>query len=220
MQAQLIPTPAPDPRLSWSTIAIQFGVALVLCAPALLHLGVALPGAPGMSDLPGTVNYHWLVSEVGLGGLFQSQQLMYPAMVDRIVLDGVPLDALASMPFTALFGWPGGFTVFCFACFLALGLAHALLARAWWGSPTAAAVAGVVAQCSPFLIQELTGGRLTQIFGAIFLPLTLYFLLSSMTRSCAKTGLLAGMCMGLGTLAYWYYGVFFGLVVLTVWVRV
>jgi hypothetical protein len=216
MPAQLIPTLTSDRRLSGSTMAIQLGVALVLCAPALLHLGVALPGAPGMSDLPGTVNYHWLVSEVGPAGLIESQQLMYPAVVDRLVLDGFPLDALASMPFTALFGWPAGFTVFCFACFLALGLAHALLARAWWGSPAAAAVAGVVAQCSPFLIQELTGGRLTQIFGAIFLPLILYFLLSSVARNCAKTGLLAGICMGLGTLAYWYYGVFFGLVALTV----
>ena len=89
----------------------QAAIATLLMAPALLHLGSALPGRPGLADLPGTVNFHWLIQEHGLQSAGRSSMLMFPAQLDRILLDGVPLDAFASWPFTALFGWPGGFTV-------------------------------------------------------------------------------------------------------------
>ena len=205
--------PSPEHRLciSRETCAIQVLVALLLCAPVLFNLSLALPGTPGFADLAGTVNYHWQVHQDGLFGVAESQMLMYPTVVDRIVLDGFPLDALASAPFAWLLGWRGGFSVFTFACLLSLGCASAWLAKNWWGSPVASAVAGVVAQCNPFLLRELVDGRSTQLFGAIFLPLMLVFLLRGLTLQCLRSSALAGLMLGLGTLAYWYYGVFFGL---------
>jgi hypothetical protein len=196
-------------KLSPVTVAIQAVVSLVICAPALFHFGLALPGASGGADLPGTVNLHWLVAKDGLAGLTRSTALMYPAEIDRIVLDGFPLDGLISWPFTAVLGWPGGFTVFVALCLFSMGCASAWMAKIWWSSPVAAAVAGLVAQCNPFLIREIADGRVTQLFGAIFLPLTLVFLWRCIKSTSPKHAVIAGLMMGLGTLAYWYYGVFF-----------
>jgi len=186
-------------------------VAGLLMAPALLYPGTALPGQAGMADLPGTVNFHWLVHTQTFSELSHSNMLMYPSSMDRLLLDGMPLDALASWPFTAILGWPGGFTIFQWLSFAALGVASAWLARGWWGHATAAAVAGVVAQTQPYLIGELVNGRPTQVFGAIFLPLCLGYALRALAHHKGRDAWMAGICWGLGTLSYWYYGAFFGL---------
>ncbi len=185
-------------------------MATVLLAPALAHPDTALPGKPGMADLPGTVNFHWLVHTQTFQELRQSSMLMYPSEMDRLLLDGMPLDALASWPFTAILGWPAGFTVFQWVTFVTLGIVSAWLARGWWSHAGAAAVAGVVAQTQPYLIRELMNGRPTQVFGAIFLPLCIGFTLRALTHHRTKDAVLAGLAWGLGTLAYWYYGAFFG----------
>ncbi len=209
MAQALLPIPEPSVRLGRLSMAVQVVLATVLCAPALFNLGVAIPGRPGLADLPGTVNYHWLVQTMGLAGAADSSMLMYPTVVDRIVIDGFPLDALVSTPLTTVFGWPAGFTLFIWFSFLALGLAHAWMAKTWWGSEAAAVIGGVVAQCSPFLIREVMDGRPTQLFGAIFLPLALALLLRALALNRPRSGFLAGVMVGLGALSYWYYGVFF-----------
>jgi hypothetical protein len=193
---------------------IQLLTSIVVLAPALVHLGVALPGQPGLADLPGTVNYHWLIHSQGLGGAASSSLMMFPAETNRLILDGIPLDALASMPFTALFGWPNGFTLFVWMCLFALGLSTSWLAQQWWNSFPAAVCAGVVAQCHPFLIREVLDGRPTQLFGAIFLPLCLGFAIRSAHTRSMRTALTAGLFWGLGALSYWIYGAFFGLALL------
>lgn len=185
-------------------------VATIVVGPALMYASIALPGQPGMADLPGTVNYHWLIQSQGIASATESSLLMHPALLNRFVLDGAPLDALASWPFTALLGWPGGFTAFVWASLLALGMATAWLAHGWWGTPMAAAVAGVVAQTHPFLIRELSFGRPTQVFGALFLPLAMGFAFKSLNSGRRIDGYAAGIAWGLGTLSYWFYGVYFG----------
>ena len=96
MDRHTLPVPEPRVRLERISVAVQVVLATVLCAPALFNLGVAIPGRPGLADLPGTVNYHWLVQTMGLSGASGSTMLMYPTTVDRIVIDGFPLDALVS----------------------------------------------------------------------------------------------------------------------------
>ena len=211
MARQYLPVPDPSVRLDRFSVAAQIVLATLLCAPALFNLGVAIPGRPGLADLPGTVNYHWLVQTMGLSGASGSSMLMYPTTVDRIVIDGFPLDALVSSPFTAVLGWPAGFSIFVWLSFCALGLAHAWMAKTWWKSEYAALIGGVVAQCSPFLIREVVDGRPTQLFGAIFLPLALTFLLRGVMLDRHRSSAIAGVMIGLGALSYWYYGVFFAL---------
>jgi len=213
MAKNLLPPWTQTQRLERWVVGIQIAVATLLLAPALVHPGNALPGKPGLADLPGTVNFHWLVHTHSFSELRQSSMLMYPSQMDRLLLDGMPLDALASWPFVAALGWPAGFTVFQWASFVALGVASAWLARGWWGHAGAAAIAGVVAQTQPYLIRELINGRPTQVFGAIFLPICIGFTLRALNQKRTQDALLAGFSWGLGTLAYWYYGAFFGLCV-------
>ena len=198
-------------RLEWWVILVQLVVASIILAPALVHPGTALPGQSGMADLPGTVNFHWLVHTQSFSELRQSTMLMYPSEMDRLLLDGMPLDALVSWPFTSILGWPAGFSIFQWVSMAALGIGSAWLARGWWGNAGAAAIAGVVAQTQPFLIRELVNGRPTQVFGAIFLPLCLGYALRAFSNHSKKDALLAGLFWGLGTLSYWYYGAFFAL---------
>lgn len=201
----------PNAAMPRWVLAVQFAVAAVVLGPALVHLGVALPGQAGLADLPGTVNFHWLIQTHGVGAATESSMMMHPSTLNRIVLDGIPLDALASWPLTAALGWPTGFTVFVWLSFAALGTATAWLSRMWWGSSIAAAAAGVVAQTHPFLVRELVYGRPTQVFGAIFLPLALGLMLRRLADSERRySGLFAGVAWGLGTLSYWFYGAYFG----------
>jgi hypothetical protein len=211
MAETLLPPWTNPKRVERWVIGVQIAVATLILAPALVHPGSALPGKAGLADLPGTINFHWLVHTQSFAELRQSNMLMYPSQMDRLLLDGMPLDALASWPFVAALGWPAGFTIFQWLCFIGLGVASAWMARGWWGHAGAAAIAGVVAQTQPFLIRELINGRPTQVFGAIFLPLCLGFVVRALAQPTNRNAILAGVCWGLGTLSYWYYGAFFGL---------
>jgi len=193
--------------------SLQVLVAFVVLGPIWHGLDTALPGLSGLADLPGTVNLHWLVHERGLLGAGHTRMLMFPMTVDRIVIDGFPLDALASWPFLAKLGWPAGFNVFLTVCFVLLGCASAWLAQGWFGDARAALVAGVVAQCSPFLLREVAYGRPTQVFGAIFLPLSLGLMHRAIVTERTLPALGAGVAVGLGALAYWFYGFFFALAI-------
>ncbi len=213
MSRPLLPVPRAREGLSKMTVGLQVLAALVLMWPVLQRIQTHVPGKSGLADLPGTLNLHWLVHEVGISGVTHTRMLMYPSTVDRVVIDGFPLDALLSWPFLAIFGWPAGFTVFIAVAMVALGCATAWLAQCWWGDERAAFVAGVVAQASPFLTREMLQGRPTQLVGAIFLPLGIGLLLRSLTRGSARDAGLGGGAIGLGALCYWYYGAFFAIAV-------
>ena len=208
MARELLPSPREDTRLERATIVAQVLISVVLCAPFLMHLRVALPGQPGLADLPGTVNYHWLIERFGLFDATESRMLMFPSQVNRLVIDGFPLDALITAPLSKVLGWPAGFSVAVWLSFLCLGLAHAWLGKVWWGSERAALVGGVLAQLSPYLVREVVDGRPTQLFGAIFLPLAIGLCLRAVHSRPARLGLLSGGMVGLSALSYWYYGVF------------
>jgi len=200
-------------RPPWWVVLTQLVVAVVILGPVWHAPGAVLPGISGLADLPGTVNMHWLVHERGLLGAAHSRLLMFPMTVDRLVIDGFPLDALASGPFINELGWPLGFNVFITTCLALVGCATAWLAQSWWGDARAAVVAGVMAQCNPFLLRELAYGRPTQIFGAIFLPIALLLMHRAIMTERVWPALGAGVAVGLGALSYWFYGFFFALAV-------
>ncbi len=205
-----VTAPAPTHEALGALVAVQFALATLLLGPALVHFGVAVPGQAGMADLPGTVNFHWLIQSQGMTAAMESSLLMHPASLNRIILDGMPIDAWASWPFTAALGWPAGFTLFVWLCFALLGSTTAWMARAWWDSMPAGVVAGVVAQTHPFLIREVLYGRPTQVFGAIFLPLALGLIIRRLSTGGSRWhGIAAGVAWGVGTLSYWFYGAYF-----------
>lgn len=201
---------------SWVFLGLLLTAWLVLL-PASAKPWELIPGDGATPDLQGTAQYHWLTHERGLVGVSSSRMQMYPATVDRLAFSGVPLDGLASWPFVKALGWPAGFTVFWVVVLWGLGVAYAWLAGAWWGSPVAAFVGGVLAQTSAPLLRELHYGRPTQVFAAIFFPLALGWFARALTSNSHKDALCAGFALALCALSYWFFGFFCALAMLVIW---
>lgn len=185
--------------------------AVLLLYPLSLAPGRWIAGMGELPDGPGTMNYHWLVHTRGLLASTWSRMLGYPAGIDRIVVDGFPLDALASEPFCALLGWPLGFNVYLVALLWLLGIAVAWLAARWWRSTAAALVAGATMQSAGIVCVEIAEGRSTQVFGALFLIAAVGLTVQGLERRRTLPMLLAGACWGLGALSYWFMGWFVAL---------
>lgn len=208
----LVPRLGPSP----SGAALAYVPALLLSAMLLLYPLSIVPGRwlAGMGELPdgpGTLNYHWLVHGRGLLASSWSRMLAYPAGVDRLVVDGFPLDALASQPFCALLGWPLGFNVYLVMLLWLLGVGIAWLAARWWRSSAAALVAGATMQSAGIISLEIAEGRSTQVFAALFLVAAVGLTVQGLERRRALPMVLAGVCWGLGALSYWFMGWFAGL---------
>jgi hypothetical protein len=210
-QVALLPRLGPQPAgAAWVALALLLS-AWVLLLPASASPFSSLPGDPDFPDVGGVVNYHWAVHTHGLVGITHSRLVGYPAIVDRLVLNGFPLDALASWPMVRLLGWPGGFTLYLVGTLWALGLSVAWLAGRWWRSPLAALAAGLVVQASGTVTHELQCGRSVHVFGFVFVPLALGLYLDAVRTGSARVGALAGLAAGASALAYWYFGFFVAL---------
>ena len=201
------------PGMRWVYLLLLLS-AFVVLLPGSATPWKSLPGSRGNLDAFHTPNFHWLVHREGLSGITASDTLFYPMKEDWILAAGFPLDALASWPFLALFGWPVGYMLFAMATIWGVGASMAWLAGRWWRSGAAALVGGVAAQTSLLMTYELNCGRLTQVFGAIGVPLTVGLLSMALLRKSWRHGLGAGLVMGLTALAYWYLGLFLALAAL------
>lgn len=207
----LVPRLGPMPaNARWVPLVLLVS-ALVVLSPASLSPLEWYVGNPAYPDAAGTVWFHWLVHEVGVGGLTHTRVQMFPLVIDMLVLNGFPLDALASAPFGWVFGWPAGYGVYQIAVIWALGGATAWLAGRWWRSAEAACVAGVACQCAAPILREMAFGRSTQAFGAIFVPLSFGFFALALVEQRRRDALLAGVFTACCALSYWYFGFFCGL---------
>lgn len=182
--------------------------AWILLLPASASPSSLLPGGAQHPDLPGTVNYFWLVEAHGPLAATHSRLLMYPAVVDRVLMQGFPLDALAAAPLLDLFGWPAGFVLFQVGALACAGVAMAWLGASWWRSTAAGVLAGFAWQSAGVFLRELEQGRPTHLFGAIFAPLAVGLFARALVEGRRRDALLAGACTAAAALAYWYWGVF------------
>jgi hypothetical protein len=212
----LLPRLGPLPVGMAKIAAALLVSAIILLLPASLPPFEHYPGYDDFPDLPGTVQNHWLLHTLGLVGMTHCRMQMYPATIDMVVLNGFPLDALASWPLAALLGWPAGFVVFNVLTLWAVGLSSAWLAGRWWGSAQAALVAGIAHQFAAPLLRELAYGRTTQVFGAIFAPLALGMLILAVTTTSRRRAAAAGVLLALSALTWWFSGFFYGLGLLCV----
>ncbi len=201
---RLGPLPA---GFAWAVPVLALA-AWVLLLPASASPAQLLPGGAMHPDLPGTVNYFWLVDTHGPLAATHSRLLMFPAVVDRVLMQGFPLDALAAAPLLALFGWPAGFVVFQVVALALAGLSMAWLGASWWRSTAAGIVAGFAWQSAGVFLRELEQGRPTHLFGAIFAPLAFGLFARALVEGRRRDALLAGACTAAAALAYWYWGVF------------
>jgi len=209
-QRPLLPRLGPG-ALRWWVVAGLLLSAWVLLLPSSASPWALLPGDGSFPDLPATVQYYWVLQERGFLALAHDRMLMYPGTFNTLAMRGFPLDGLASQPFLALFGWPAGFTLFQITSLWCAGLSMAWLAGRWWRSPLAALVAGLALQASGPLVREMSYGRPTQVFAAIFAPLAFGLLARALLERRDRDALGAGVLLGLSTLAYWFAGLFYGL---------
>jgi hypothetical protein len=198
----LLPILAPLPRRAF-VVFLALGVsAWILLCPANPRPG-GFPGDPELPYAPVTLNLHWQLHTRGFESLVADDLHGFPFRTDRIVTDGVPLDALASWPLCKAFGETTGMWLFALATVWGAGAAAAWLGMRWWGSLGAGLVAGVGFQVGESVLRELADGRSTQVFAAIFLPLTLGLAVDGAGRARAGSSVAAGLAAGLGTLASW-----------------
>lgn len=203
----LLPVPATRPRRAWLVLVALLVSAWVLMFPANGAPG-GFPGNPTLPYAPVTLNLHWQLHTRGLAGLAADDLHGFPMRTDRFVTDGVPLDAVASWPFTAVLGEATGMWAWALATLWAVGAAAAWLGMRWWGTLGAGLVAGIGFQVGEALLREVAAGRPTQAFAAIFLPLALGLGAEAArragtagARSGTAAALGAGVYAGLGTLA-------------------
>lgn len=181
-------------------------VGVLLLSAALLLLPHALrPGTiPGTTpDAAVTVNLHWQVQTHGLSSYIADDLHSFPRRTDRLVQDGLPLDAWASAPLCAVLGLPLGMWAYTLLLLWALGVSAAWLGGRWWGNSSAALVCGVAYQSAEALLVALGEGRSTVVFGAVFLPLTLGYSVLAARTGQLGAAVAAGVTAALASLAGW-----------------
>ena len=193
----------------WAVVTLLlFATAVVLLFPASLMPWSLFPGSPEISSQAHSANYHWLIHQEGLFGAVNSDLLLYPVEVNWLTKLGFPLDAIISYPFTLLFGWPAGYTLFILGSLWLGGVSMAWLAGRWWRSNAAALIAGVTLQCSCLISWELNSGKVAHIFGVIFIPLSIGYFCLAVSGQRWRPALKAGVCCGVAMLSFWFFGFF------------
>jgi hypothetical protein len=201
----LLPVLAPLPR-RWGLVLLALGVtAWLLLVPANARPGT-FPGDPDLPYAPVTLNLHWQLHGRGLAGLVADDLHGFPLRTDRVVTDGVPLDAFTSWPLTSAFGFATGMWAWLLLTVWAAGAAGAWLGMRWWGTLGAGLVTGVGFQVGEALLREIADGRPSQAFAALFLPLALGLGVDAARRGSVRAAAGAGVAVGLGTLASWGMG--------------
>lgn len=161
---------------------------------------------------PDCLSNHWLLvwvaEQLSSGGSLIHNERYYWPVGDAPVLAGNGGEGFLYLPFHLLFGWPVGVLWYSVAVLTLNGLAAYALARSAGGGRWASLLGTATMGFSPFLLQELSSGRFTQVSVAWLL-----FFLAAWLRLLEKPGagraLLAAALLAAASFFYWYYG-FFG----------
>ena len=181
-------------------------IALLAIAPALQAGHVVGDGV----DAYGTVWFYWWIQHCMTTGTDPSftDFFFYPLGKDIFAHTGNNfVDALAAAPLYWIVGNPGYQRWFVLLLLVANALSFRVLARGLFASRWAAFLATLAWMVNPYVIFEITCGRLTQAF-LVFLPLALHFFLKMETDSCWRKPLLCGLFVALQAWTYWFMGWF------------
>ena len=187
-------------------LPVFFGLALLAIAPALQSGHVVGDGV----DAYGTIWFYWWVqhcittaTDPGFTDFF-----FYPLGKDIFAHTGNNIvDAIAAAPLYWLFGNTGYQRWFVLLLLVANALSFRVLARGLFENRWAAFAATVAWMVNPYVIFEITCGRLTQAF-LVFLPLALHFFLKMEHDGCWRKPLLCGLFVALQAWTYWFMGWF------------
>lgn len=193
------------PRLLARALAYA-GLAAALTWPAVIRPVAAVPGAP-RTDLADGLWSLWFWAERLPGGPFtRVDGLLNPPHGGSLwVAD--PVNALLGAPLVLTLGPAAAWTVLVLAHLTFAGLAgHALGERVGGGRPWAGWIAGVGVASSPMLLSQVHNGA-TEAVGGGWVILAALAVWGLRERGGLRAGVLAGLAMGVATVAHWYAGV-------------
>ena len=213
----LMPHAHSPPRWLWWLLPALLALGAV--SGALLHAGHVV--GDGV-DLFGTFWFYWFISDC-VGHLRDpsfTDLMFHPLGKDIFAHTGDNfVDALASVPFQWIFGFPRYQPWFVAALLLGNALTFRPLARHLWGNSWAALGATLLWELNPYALFECMTGRLTQAT-LWFLPLAfLGFMKIEEPLDGAAPGarrrlggaVAAGVFTGLQAWTYWFMGYFMAL---------
>lgn len=192
--------------------ALFLAAALIAMAPVLPAPDRLALGHPGNDVWNHVWGYWYVAAELGDGRLpLETGLLNWPAGGALWFIDA--FNAVLTLPVqwawgpTAAYNASMGFNLWL--CGFGAYVLALNVSRSWAG----ALVAGVAFLSAPHFLGQAYNG-ISETVAAGWLPLSLVTMRHAARNPSAKTGALAGLFLGLNTVANWYYGLF-GLLALT-----
>lgn len=160
---------------------------------------------------PDCLSNHWLfcwIADRIAGGqdLIHNDGYYHP-VGDAPFLAGNGSDALFSAPFLWAMGWPAGLNVYYLAIVVGGCWGGFALCRAVGASRRASVAGGAIFGINPYVMAELSAGRLSQA-PVLWLALFLAVFLTLLRRPGWGRAVLAGFLFAVNAFVYWYYGLF------------
>jgi hypothetical protein len=155
-------------------------------------------------DVFGTFWFYWWVEDSLSNGVSPgfTNLMFHPEGKDIFAHTGGNfVDALVSVPFQSIFGVPGFQAWFILAVLMGNAFTFRALAGGVITSSLGVWAASILWMLNPYVLQELSSGRITQAF-LWFLPLAFHFFLRAETSR--RAAILAGVFTGLQAWTYWF----------------
>jgi len=188
--------------------------AILLTYPLVFHFRTHLPGPPTPSDQLTTVWFFWWFKKALLEGrqVFFSDYIFYPNGVHLMpqAIDFIPV-ALA-FPLSFFFSFIVIYNLIFLFFFALAGYFTYLLVDYLVHDRKAAFISGLLFAFMPYLLRlEISHLDLLPTF---VLPLYLLYLLKTTQAPTIKNRLILGLCFLLGSVAYFYFFIYLGLLTL------
>lgn len=188
---------------SWVRIgAVYLGLALFLCFPA--PFSGELIGHPDIDVWNHAWGYFYWFDHLSQGLLPWNTDLIY-APEGGVLYFVDPLGALASLPFTAVFGVGIAYNLVQIARFAFAGLVSHFLCKEVTGAGPHCWAAGVAYASTPYLLAE-QGNGISEVGAVGWIPLVFWMAARAFKNNSRRDWVLLGLAQGLCSVASFYYG--------------
>lgn len=161
--------------------------------------------------------YGWVADQLSSGGTLLHNDAYYAPVGDAPFLAGNASGALLAAPFDWIFGRPLGINVYLAGVLVLNVLAGVWVSRAAGASRRAGLLGGVAFGVCPYVLTELSAGRLAQVpVWELAAGLALWIV--ALDRRSLGRAVAGGALIGLAGIEYFYYGLFAGFAAGIVWI--